>query len=131
MFVNGVSVTFTGSITQSLDTTNPVNIGGLVFNTYYDYFTGYISNARILKGTALYTANFTPPYTQLPVIANTSLLTCQNATIVDKSPNAFTITNNGGVTIIPPPPYNTVMKQFSNGDCFIEGIFDETVTTLT
>jgi len=41
-------------------------------------FTGYLSNFRILKGTALYTANFTPPTLILEPIQDTVLLCCNN-----------------------------------------------------
>ena len=37
-----------------------------------------ISNVRILKGTALYTADFTPPSAPLTAITNTKLLCCQS-----------------------------------------------------
>ena len=50
------------------------------------YFPGYISNFRIVKGTAVYTANFTPSTSPLTAIANTSLLlSCTNAAIFDNS----------------------------------------------
>ena len=62
------------------------------------YFSGYMSNFRSIKGTALYTANFTPPAAPLTAVSGTSLLTLQNATIVDNGPNAVSITNNGSVT---------------------------------
>ena len=39
---------------------------------------GYISNFRILKGTALYTENFTPPVHELQPIGDTVLLCCNN-----------------------------------------------------
>lgn len=41
-------------------------------------FYGYISNLRILKGTALYTSNFTPPTLILEPIQDTVLLCCNN-----------------------------------------------------
>jgi len=66
--------------------------------TSNSYFPGYISNFRVLKGTGLYSSNFTPPTSHLTAIANTQLLTCQNSTLIDNSPNNFTITNNNGAT---------------------------------
>jgi len=62
------------------------------------YLNAYVSNLRVIKGTALYTANFTPPTANLTAVTNTSLLTLQNATIIDNSTNAYTITNNNSVT---------------------------------
>ena len=69
------------------------------------YFSGFISNLRVLKGTALYTTNFTPSTTPLTAIANTSLLTLQNSTIVDNSTNAFTLTPNGKVIVSQNQPF--------------------------
>jgi len=46
--------------------------------------TGYISNARLVIGTAVYTANFTPPTAPVTAITNTSLLVnATNAGIYD------------------------------------------------
>lgn len=53
---------------------------------------GNISNLRIVKGTAVYTAAFTPPTRQLSAIPKTSLLTCQHSDrIIDRSLNNFAI----------------------------------------
>jgi hypothetical protein len=53
-------------------------------------FAGYLSNFRIVKGTAVYTSAFTPSTTPLTAIANTSILTSfVNAGIIDS-----TMTNN-------------------------------------
>jgi len=61
--------------------------------------TAYISNLRLVKGTAVYTAGFTPPTSPLTAITNTSLLTCQSNRFIDNSTNAFTITRNGDVSV--------------------------------
>ena len=49
------------------------------------YFNGFLSNYRIVKGTAVYTANFTPPNTRLTAIDGTVLLTCTSSGNVSKS----------------------------------------------
>jgi hypothetical protein len=69
---------------------------GVFYSTSYP-LNGHISNFRILKGTALYTSNFTPPTSPLTAITNTVLLTCQNSTgtITDASSSSHSITANG------------------------------------
>jgi len=95
MFVNGTQVGSTYASSQDYGTTNAVTIGKDSAGS--TYVTGYISNVRIVKGTALYTANTTPSTTPLTAVANTSLLTCQSTTMIDNSTNAFTLTANGDV----------------------------------
>ena len=51
-------------------------------NSYGDFFTGQISNVRIVNGTALYSSNFTPPSNPLTNVTNTKLLCCQSGTNV-------------------------------------------------
>jgi hypothetical protein len=108
-YVDGVSV---GSQTNSNQFGNASTTPGVgLFDTQGGVrapFLGYISNLRILKGTALYTASFTVPTAPLTAIANTSLLTCNADTIVDSSTNNFTITNNGGATVSSVVPFNAV-----------------------
>ena len=60
------------------------------------YYTGYISNFRIVKGTAVYTGNFTPSTSALTAISGTSLLTCQSNRFKDNSSSAHAITVAGG-----------------------------------
>ena len=62
--------------------------------------TGYISNLRIVNGTAVYTTSsttvgatiFTPSTTPLTAVTNTVVLTCQSQRFVDNSLNNFTVT---------------------------------------
>jgi hypothetical protein len=56
---------------------------------------GNISNLRVVKGTAVYTSNFTPSTTPLTAITNTVLLTCQSSTFIDNSANNFAIAAAG------------------------------------
>ena len=52
-----------------------LNIGSAYSDLYH--YNGYLSNLRIINGTALYTSNFTPN-TRLTNVANTVLLACQS-----------------------------------------------------
>jgi len=92
LFFNGVQQGST--VTNSTNwTQNGTEIGA--FNNGTQSLNGYLSNLRIVKGTALYTSNFTPPRSLLTAVANTSLLTCQKGSITDASSNNFAITVNG------------------------------------
>ena len=58
------------------DSTVPLDIGADYADNYD--MDGFISNVRIVKGTALYTSNFTPPSAPLTNVTNTKLLCCQS-----------------------------------------------------
>jgi hypothetical protein len=96
LFINGTQVGATTA--DSTSYTGTVSyIGASQSGTLA--FPGYISNARIVKGTAVYTANFTPSTVPLQPIAGTSLLTCKDSNIVDDSANQLPITRNGDVSV--------------------------------
>jgi len=83
---------------------------------------GFISNVRVIKGTAIYTSNFIPPSAPLTNVTNTKLLCCQSNSSAGRaavSPNISGI-NDGkvwsdGVTI-PTSSVNGVASNLFDGD---------------
>jgi hypothetical protein len=98
LYVDGVSV---GTLTDSTNYTSTTSTVTIAKHNSLssNYLTGYLSNLRILKGTALYTANFTPPASPLTAISGTSLLTCQSSRFIDNSSSAFTLTVSGSPSV--------------------------------
>ena len=122
VFING---TQSGSaVTNSSNLTDQKCSIGVNINRV-SYHNGYISNLRVLKGTALYTANFTPSTTPLTAITNTSLLTCQSNRFRDASTNNFDITRNGDVSVQRFSPFAPV-APYSVSTIGGSGYFDGT-----
>lgn len=125
LWVNGVSAATT-TASQTLTANQPILIG----RAYPDlsrFFTGYISNLRVVSGTALYTTNFTPSTTPLTAVANTSLLTCQSSRFIDNSTNNFSITVNGDSrpsTLNPFTPIYSTQQSYSPSVIGGSGRFD-------
>ena len=116
IFLNGVVDATSASYTYSIFQ-DPPRIG-YYKNTPNDYFTGYISNLRVVSGTALYTSAFTSPTAPFTAITNTTLLTCQSNRIVDNSPNNFAMTKTADVSVQAFSPFGgvpeAVSKSYSN-----------------
>ena len=98
MFVNGVQVGSTYS--DSNDYVGPQSSDGIYIGRFagggYDT-KGYISNLRIVKGTALYTSDFTPPQSELTVVDGTVLLCCQDSDDPTQDAAGTTITAQGNL----------------------------------
>ena len=76
VYYDGTSV---GTISNSTTFSGDFTIGGEYYNgAITGGLSGPISNFRYIKGTALYTSNFTPPTAPLTNVTNTKLLCCQS-----------------------------------------------------
>ena len=99
IFINGISQGTSSSAPSTVTASSSpfriwyIDSSSWNFTGYMD--AGYISNLRILNGTALYTSNFTPSTAPLTAITNTQLLYCQSNRFVDNSTNALALTTAG------------------------------------
>lgn len=113
IYING-SVIASNTVTQNFsESVNPRYVG--FFNGANPYYwTGNISNLRIVKGTAVYNGGFTPPTSPLDEVSGTSLLlktpysiTTPNDGFIDYSVNKATITTNGAPTTTAVSPFSS------------------------
>ena len=103
IFINGTSVGSTTTLLSNFVLLSTF-IGARTTGTSV-FLKGYISNFRIVKGTAVYTSNFTPPTIPLTAISGTSLLTCQSNYFKDNSSNNFALTATGTPSVQPFSPF--------------------------
>lgn len=121
LFINGVAG-YTGTDTINYTTTSPLLVG-INANLSSNPFSGYISNVRITKGTAVYTSDFTPPTAPLTKLTNTGLLlnTVSGAVFADSATGATTSGIGGQVAWNAASPFtvtgykNRVYTWTSNG----------------
>ena len=92
VYLNGVS-SATANLTTGFSNSTSYGLGMGSSGLYpTNPFTGYITNVRIMNGTALYTSNFTPSTAPLTAISGTSFLysTVSPSVGTDSSTNSAT-----------------------------------------
>ena len=126
LFING---------TLAASTTNSTNFGQVAVNLGVDsstvYLKGYLSNVRVIKGTALYTSTFTPPTSILTNISGCQLLVCHKNRLVDDSPNNFAITRNGDAKVVTNGPLSATVAyapSVHGGSAYFDGSGDYITT---
>ena len=92
LFVDGLlesTATWSGSPTSA---NSYCTIGNTPGTATTAWFGGYISNVRIVKGTAVYTSSFRVPEKALTAITNTKLLCCNAASATSATVTPITLT---------------------------------------
>jgi hypothetical protein len=94
------------------------------------YIGGYISNVRVVKGSAVYdptSSTLTVPTTPLTAVSGTGLLTCQSNRFIDNSTNNFTLTVNGNTSVQRFNPFGTPTAYSTSvigGSAYFDGSGD-------
>jgi hypothetical protein len=114
LYFNGVEVLSVSNSTNYSDTNAIIGTN----KTNADPCDGYISNLRVVKGTAVYTSAFTPPTAPVTNITNTSLLlNFTNAGIFDTAGDSV-IETVGNAQI------DTAVKKYGSGSVEFDGSGD-------
>lgn len=104
MYLNGSQTGSTATSHTSNYTSNSGRIG-IRYGDLTQELNGYISDLRIVKGTAI-TPTSGGPTARLEAVTNTSLLTCHLPYMADGSTNGHSITRNGNTKLEPFAPFD-------------------------
>ena len=112
LYKNGTSVGSAGDATNYVtDSVNYIGFSGSI------RINGYISNLRVVIGTAVYTTTFTPPTVTLRAISGTALLLPLTAApFMDMSTYNATVTNTGTTTTTTSAPSLTAATTDLTGN---------------
>lgn len=95
------------------------------------YFKGTVSNARLVKGTAIYTTTFSPSTSQLTAVAGTSALTCVDGQIIDRSTNNFALAAVGALATVCTSPFTPTAvydPAIHGGSVYMDTVADTPLT---
>jgi hypothetical protein len=124
LYLDGVSVaTATNSTAFSANANQLTIANDQTFGTGARAYNGLISNVRIVNGTAVYTAAFTPPTAPLTAITNTALLLNNtNAGIFDNAMQSNFVTVGTSQISTSVFKYGTGSMAFSGSGAWLTAI---------
>jgi len=113
IFVNGVSVASAANGNTYSSQGGTIQLGRSQDGSRG--FAGIMSNIRVVKGTAVYTANFIPPTSILTAISGTTfLLNGTNGGIIDQ-------TGNNNIRVFGDAKISTAVKKYNSGSILFDG----------
>lgn len=111
VFINGTLVSTSSDSPNYGSTSWAIGAAGQDTQPY----SGYMSNVRVIKGTALQTSSFTKPTTPLSVVSGTSIFVKgENASIYDSSRNNV-IQTQGNASL------STSVKKYGSASIYFDG----------
>lgn len=127
MFIDGV---LANSSTSSYNyaPSRVLSIGGESTGSSYQFRNSYISNLRVVKGSAIYTSGFTVPSSPLTAVSGTSLLTNGFNRHYDLSAPSKSFTASGNVSVQPFSPFAPSAAydpSVNGGSVYLDGGGDE------
>ena len=124
LYVDGKGTNVTTSLgTGTLAAPTAFFIGS-DWNSAYS-FGGYISDARVVKGTAVYSSDFTPPTAPLTAVTNTQLL-MQNKT----DANVYDASASRGLRLAGDTVSSTTQRKFStSSSVYFDGTGDYAISS--
>lgn len=126
IYVNGISGATTVSL-SGVTISDPASstIKLCSYGNGSGYTTGYISDFRVVKGTALYTANFVPQNRPLTAVQNTTLLTNMTGAAIYDSSTANVFETVGDAKL------STTTVKYGNTSLYFDGTGDYVKTYAT
>ena len=115
LFIDGALIDTQTSDTYDASSYDDITIGKGYSNRA---LTGYISDFRVINGTALYTSAFTPPTAPLTAVTNTKYLTCNDA------PNVYNAASTNRVTLSGDAKSSTAIKKYAGASMLLDGTGD-------
>ena len=124
IYIDGVAGSTTSNSGTYDDGSGPLEVGSFS-QLSGGSWDGYISDVRVVKGTAVYTSNFTPPTAPLTAITNTKLLlNMANGQAIDSAAHSI-ITLSGNANV------STDQAKFGNTSLHTDGSGDAALVKFT